>query len=105
MRNDTETSRVLDIVKRFVDLERSRYAVSEAYLFGSWAYGEPGEDSDIDVGIVIEGSVEPDDESRIFSDAQDIHYRLEPHVFSKEAFLSARRAMVYDMVEKGIRIA
>jgi hypothetical protein len=47
----------------------------------------------------------PSMESSIFSDAQDLNFRLETHVFSKASFQTARRAMVYDIKEKGIRIA
>jgi hypothetical protein len=59
MRNDTETSRVLDLVRRFVEGEKQRYPVSAAGA----------------------------------------------HVFSRAYFEKARRAMVYDIKEKGIRIA
>ncbi len=105
MRNDTETSRVLDLVRAFVEGEKQRYPVSAAWLFGSWAYGTPGEDSDIDVGLVLEGDTDLDLESAIFQDAQALDWRLEPHVFSRAYFEKARRAMVYDIKEKGIRIA
>jgi len=105
VQNDPETSRVLDLVKHFVESEKAVYPIVEAYLFGSWAYGSPGEDSDIDVGIIVDGEVGPAMESRIFSDAQDLNFRLETHVFSKASFQTARRAMIYDMKQKGIRIA
>jgi hypothetical protein len=42
VQNDTEKSRVLDLVKHFVESEKAVYPIVEAYLFGSWAYGSPG---------------------------------------------------------------
>ena len=44
-------------------------------------------------------------DSAIFNDAQALDWRLEPHVFSSAYFQIARRSMVYDIKEKGIRIA
>jgi len=44
-------------------------------------------------------------DSAIFNDAQALDWRLEPHVFSRAYFQIARRSMVYDIKEKGIRIA
>ncbi len=100
-----KASGVLDLVKRFVEAERRVFPVAEAYLFGSWAYGKPDEASDIDVGLILEGDVSPIDESAIFSDAQDFNARIETHVFSKTYFDRARKSIVYDIKEKGIKIA
>jgi len=94
MRNDTETSHILDLVKHFIATEKELYPIVEAYLFGSWAYGSPGEDSDIDVGIIVDGEVGPSMESSIFSDAQDLNRRMETHIFSRAYFETARRSMV-----------
>ncbi len=105
MLETAQASGVLDLVKRFVEAERKAFPVAEAYLFGSWAYGSPDSASDIDVGLVLEGEVSPLDESAIFSDAQDFNVRIETHVFSKAYFDGARKSIVYDIKEKGIKIA
>ena len=61
MRESEKTSDILDLVKAFVASERKIFPISEAYLFGSWAYGEPRDDSDIDLGIVTDLTLGPDD--------------------------------------------
>ena len=104
MRNDPQTSAVLALVKRFADFEQSRRAVDSVWLFGSWAYGEPNQDSDIDVAIVVDEPVDSQLENQIWADARTVDYRIEPHVFALEDYRTARRALVYDIKEKGIRI-
>lgn len=51
-----ETRRIIDeMVRRLVD----EYQPERIILFGSMAYGEPGEDSDIDLLIIKETSEPP----------------------------------------------
>ena len=51
-RNDELIQAITDVIKETVDCEK-------IYLFGSYAYGEPREDSDLDFYVVI-----PDDADR-----------------------------------------
>ncbi|MDP3177720.1 MAG: nucleotidyltransferase domain-containing protein [Spirochaetaceae bacterium] len=92
-------------MKRFIAAEKERFPVREAWLFGSWAYGSPRMDSDIDVGVVLDEPIGLDDEARIFSDAQRIDRKLEPIVFASEYFDRARASIVQEIKTKGIRIA
>jgi len=105
MRNDQETSSVLNLVKSFVERERQRYTIKAAYLFGSWAYGTPNADSDIDIGLILERALSIEEEASIFSDAQEMHYRLEPHVYTQKQFDIGKRAIIEDIKEHGIKIA
>jgi len=105
MRENKQTSDILNLLKTFVEKESLIYPIKEAYLFGSWAYGIPNEESDIDVSIIVDNELTFDEEQSIFDDAQKIHCRLETHVFSKKYFDIARKAIIYDIKEKGIRIA
>jgi len=105
MHESAQTSDIRNLVEHFVDLEKKQYPISAAYLFGSWATGKQDEESDIDVGLIINQDVSPEMESQIFRDAQNLNFRLEPHVFSQEYFATARREIVYEMKTKGIRLA
>src|SRR3990167_8810207 len=44
--------RVDNVLAQVVELLKSRYQPERIVLFGSWAYGEPSDDSDVDVLIV-----------------------------------------------------
>jgi len=105
MREAEETSDILDLVKAFVADERNRFPICAAYLFGSWAYGEPRQDSDIDVGIVVDEKLGPEEEARLFSDAQRMNWKIEPVIFARDYFEKARLSIIHDMKTKGIRIA
>jgi predicted nucleotidyltransferase len=105
MREAEKASDIFDLVKKFVGDAKSRYPIVEAYLFGSWAYGAPREDSDIDVGLVWGEAASFEQEVQLLLDAQAYSGKLEPVVFEKEYFEAARSSMVCDIKEKGIRIA
>lgn len=51
-----ESTRILDEITRRLVLE---FAPVRVILFGSHAWGEPGEDSDIDLLVVVGSSSEP----------------------------------------------
>ena len=77
-------------------------------LFGSWARGEAGEDSDVDVAVVIEGLTR-DEWRDAVSDAVDVELEtgatLSPFVVSGEHFdLLVRRELTIarDILEEGI---
>lgn len=44
--------RVDQVLAQAVELLKSRYQPERIVLFGSWAYGEPSDESDVDVLIV-----------------------------------------------------
>ena len=45
-------SDIIDIVTGFINLISDEFPLSSVYLFGSYAKGNPGEYSDIDVAVV-----------------------------------------------------
>lgn len=92
-------------MSRFVRKAKQKYPIEEAWLFGSWAYGNPGEWSDVDVGIVVADDICEDDESRLFSEAATFDSRLEVHTFLRKRFETERRQIIRDIKQKGIRIA
>lgn len=105
MRQDSATSAVLDALRSFVQAEQSRFPIIEAWLFGSWADGKARDDSDIDLGLVLDRKVEYEDEVAIFSDAQKHDWKIETHVIGRDDFERGRRAIIHEIKTKGIRIA
>ena len=103
MSASVQASSVLPLVEAFLTRERARYPIQQAWLFGSWAYGTPGPDSDIDVSLVMD-IPDLDDELQIFRDAKNSDVRLETHVFSSASFKRAQRSIIKDIQAKGIRI-
>jgi predicted nucleotidyltransferase len=58
MTNDTRVRKIIiEIVERII----KEYKPKKVILFGSYAYGEPTEDSDIDVLIVTERNLSPEE--------------------------------------------
>jgi predicted nucleotidyltransferase len=104
MREAEKASDILDLLRRFIAVESERFPVRAAYLFGSWAYGEPSQDSDIDLGIVVDADLSPEEETKLFTDAQKIDWKIEPVVFSKGYFDTARLSIIHDIKTKGIQI-
>ncbi len=95
---------IVESIKGFYTSIRQKYAIKAVYLFGSWAYGNPKEDSDIDIALIMEDNVSSDIESNIYSDAQDINTRFETHIFSAESFKKERRQIIHEIKNKGIKI-
>ncbi len=62
MTNDT---RVKKIIKGIVDAILKEYEPKKVILFGSYAYGEPTEDSDLDILIVTERRFTPEETYKI----------------------------------------
>jgi len=46
--------RIRRVILQVVELLKERYQPERVILFGSWAYGEPSEESDVDLLIVKE---------------------------------------------------
>jgi predicted nucleotidyltransferase len=56
----TNDERVRTIILEIVEKIIKEYSPKKVILFGSYAYGEPTEDSDIDVLVVTERSLSPE---------------------------------------------
>src|SRR5437867_3830206 len=49
------------VIKKFADEVGARLKPKKIILFGSYAYGQPSEDSDVDLLIVLQGKGRPQD--------------------------------------------
>lgn len=77
------------------------------YLYGSYARGEPEEDSDIDVAVVLEGPVKARQESKRTSHlVSDLSLRdnclLMPFFISEEDYRTRPEAIHRSIVREGV---
>jgi predicted nucleotidyltransferase len=98
---DTTLAKYLSLIKeRFADIEK-------AYIFGSYAKGNPTEESDIDIALIFSNL---DDKERFDIQVQlmllaaRIDSRIEPHPISHEDFDSGNPLMV-EIKKTGIEVS
>ena len=75
--------KIMDIVKKYVDVILKNYKVKAIILFGSYAKGTYNEDSDIDIAIVTDDFKcrdKFDEEVELMKLRKNIDYRIEPHL-------------------------
>ncbi|MCK5057793.1 MAG: nucleotidyltransferase domain-containing protein [Candidatus Aminicenantes bacterium] len=97
---------VKEILKRLLKtLQENRIPISEAYLFGSYAYGHNTEYSDIDVALISEEftGVRYYDVKKISRLVRNIDFRIEVHPFA----LSDKGESLFldEIIRTGIRVA
>jgi len=98
--------KVIEDIRRYIRvLQKNGIPVEKAILFGSWARGEPSEESDIDVAVV----------SRAFSGdrfmdrrtvvplRRKINARIEPIPFNPQLFKEGG-ILVDEIIRYGVRI-
>jgi predicted nucleotidyltransferase len=72
--NKLQKEKKISKLKDFFKRNASQYHIDISFLYGSWATGEPGANSDIDIGILFSPEIDTDE---IFSLITDISYELE----------------------------
>ncbi len=104
MKRDARTEKVLNEIDRCLVAE---YQPEKIILFGSYAYGEPHDDSDLDVPIIKKTSERPFDRVpaviRLTSDVYR-HITFAPLVFTPQELEHRLRTgdqFVAEIVEKG----
>jgi predicted nucleotidyltransferase len=80
---------IISIAKKYLELVKAGnfpMQIEKAYLFGSFAKGNPRKDSDIDIAFVVnnwtggyEDTIVP-----IWGLCEDIDFRIEPHIIVPE---------------------
>ena len=93
----------LKLVEAFGELAVPELPIDGIWLYGSWAYGVPDEDSDIDVAVTLsDRSLDHlETEMKLFRIRRSIDTRIEPIVI----YPGEDRSGFSDMIlEKGIRV-
>ncbi|MEW5815871.1 MAG: nucleotidyltransferase domain-containing protein [Spirochaetota bacterium] len=96
---------IVDTVKTFIDSISGRYKIHAVFFFGSRVYGNPGEESDIDIAIILDEDVDDAKDFDIFRRAQDFDLDMELVVFSVVEFNRNAIDLVVEVKEKGEKIA
>ncbi len=96
-------------VREFLGRAAIKHDIREAYLFGSYASGNPKDYSDIDLAVVLgtEGSMEQYDQKsyRVFHEAQEFNSLLEVLCFHSREFEENASTIVKRIKMEGIPIA
>ena len=106
MDQKTAKKRIYQIIYQYLNvLKENNLNYTKVYLYGSYAYGNYKEDSDIDLAIVsddFDGDV-IDDQLLLMKLRRKVDLRIEPHPFRSEEF-SADDPFVKTIIETGEEI-
>lgn len=95
---------IISICQKYIHSVASKYTLSQAFLFGSYAKGTHKEGSDIDLAIIIKS---PGDAFRIQLELMKLRrkfdLRIEPHLI-KEADFNTANPFAYEILTSGIEI-
>ena len=83
------TDSAIKLVKRYIqELKRNNISIQEAIIFGSYAKGNPKEESDIDVALISTAFTGDrfEDRRKIVPLRRNIDNRIEPIPFRPEDF-------------------
>ena len=84
-----EREDIIAIAKKYISLVRSSglpLQISKAYLFGSFATGNPKKDSDIDIALVVNKWIGNYEETviPIWRLRKKVDFRIEPHIIVQD---------------------
>lgn len=95
---------ILDIVNRYISAVNAKFDLQKAFLFGSWAKGNPRDHSDIDVAIILSDySDRFEVQLELMRLTRDIDTRIEPHPFKVSEFIRVD-PLAYEVIKNGIEI-
>src|SRR5690606_2564730 len=80
-------SEIIKTCQRFLQAAASEFAISKAFLFGSFAKGNFSDNSDIDLAIVLKNLADPfAAQLALMKLRRKFDLRIEPHPFREEDF-------------------
>ncbi len=101
-----DQTKAINLVKQYIQflIEKKKYIIKRAILFGSYAKGSYHDDSDIDIAIVIEDFDNHFDEQlALMKYCRNFDVRIEPHPFD-EADFDEESPFAYEILKTGIKI-
>jgi len=94
----------LSIAQKYAQVIKNRFDYRKIILFGSYAKGEPQEDSDIDIAVVFSDfSNRLDRQVELMKLTRQIDTRIEPHPFRENDF-DISNPFVYEIINNGVII-
>jgi len=98
---------VVEDVKNLLLELRKKHDIKEAYLFGSYAGGNPREHSDVDIAVIL-GSFKDggpfDERFEIFHEIQEYNSLYEVVCFGEAEFSGKDEMLIRHIKRAGIRI-
>jgi len=100
-----DQKRIIAIAKEYVRaLQKNKYFIYNAFLFGSYAKNTPHRDSDIDIAVVLKSKKDTYDLTlELIKMRRDIDLRIEPHAFLKKDF-NENNPLAHEILKYGIRL-
>lgn len=97
------------IIKNYIaELRKNGIQISKIFLFGSYAYGKPNKDSDIDLLIVspqFDDLSKDEFTSKLWLATEAVDYIVEPIGIGEKAFIKRSFSPLLDLIRnKGIEI-
>lgn len=93
-----------EIAEKYIESIRSKYTISQAFLFGSYAKGTFHDDSDIDIAVVVENVDDIiDAQIDMMKLRRKIDLRIEPHPIMKNDF-DINDPLSFEVLKYGIAI-
>lgn len=103
------TQKQLNLRKKLFNILSKTYNSENIYIFGSYAYGKPDNDSDLDIAVIVKKSGLPQyKRSRIgYSKLRGIGFPVELLVFTEdeiERLKNIKTSLVSTIMEKGLKL-
>jgi predicted nucleotidyltransferase len=93
-----------EIAARYIDSISSKFHISQAFLFGSYAKGNYHDDSDIDIAVIVDNVADIiDAQIEMMKLRRKIDLRIEPHPIRKEDF-DYNDPLSYEVLKHGMII-
>jgi uncharacterized protein len=94
----------IEIVKKYIEILKSRYDIKSVLLFGSYAKGTNHDNSDIDIAIILKHVNDIlDTQIEFMKLRRQIDLRIEPHPFNFADF-NRNNPVVNEILKYGINI-
>lgn len=101
-------NKITDDIKKFYAQIKDTYKVKRIFLFGSYSKGTAKPDSDIDVGVVIDGLEKMDEikvMSKLYEMTKKVNTLIEPFCISyKDYKKPLPTSIVGDIIKSGVTI-
>ncbi|MDE5574115.1 MAG: nucleotidyltransferase domain-containing protein [Bacteroidales bacterium] len=97
-----DKSQALELARQYKTLVAERLPVKEVYLYGSYAKGNPTEESDIDIAVVVDRLSDNyfDDTPLLWNLRRKISLLIEPVLLTEDP----KNPLYYDILRTGMRI-
>jgi predicted nucleotidyltransferase len=103
-----DKKQVIDYVHTLVGILKAQgISINKALLYGSYAYGNPSDESDIDVALIsdlFEGNYD-ELAGNIWVTSKKVNIRIEPYLVSKNKFNTDNVSPIINIIKtKGIEV-